>query len=164
LQTALTSSNKPFDGLDDKISAIRGFYESSLNHPDVRALAEDLAFDAKAQLDIEGFFDKLRSLVRYLPDPTGAEFIKAPWVMVGEIHDKGYAVGDCDDLASLAYSLLHSVGVGAVLYVGWYGGHPNPSHIFVGIPQKVGGYTPFDLVADRYGQTKEGRTGVKAYA
>lgn len=164
MQPQTTSRSKPFDGLVDKIDAIRQFYDASLSHPDVRALAESLAFDSKGKLDVVGFFDKLRAMTRYLPDPTGAEFIKAPWVMVDEIHDKGFAVGDCDDLASIAYSLLHSVGVGAALYVGWYDGRAQPSHIFVGIPQVTGAYMPFDLVADKYGQTKNGRTRVKAFA
>jgi hypothetical protein len=163
LRPSTAVSDKPDDGLIDKVDAIRKFYDSTSDHPDVRALAEDLSFNKAKQLDIEGFFSKLKSLVRYLPDPTGRELIKAPWVMVSEIHERGFTTGDCDDLASLSYSLLHSVGIGAALYVGWYDGSSVPSHIFVGVPTVLGGYTPFDLVAEKYGQTKGGRTHVEAY-
>lgn len=158
------TSQAAFDGLSDKIAEIRHFYDTSLSYPDVRALAESLSFDSRNALDIEGFFTKLKALTRYLPDPVGVELIKAPWVMVDEIHGHGVATGDCDDLAALAYSLLHSVGVPAELYVGWYGANEYPTHIFVGVPQKDHSYKAFDLVAPKYGVTKSGLSKVKAYA
>jgi len=164
LRQQTTASNGAFEGLSQKIAEITRFYEDSLSHPDVRALAEALAYDDHGSVDVVGFFNHLKSLVRYLPDPTGVEFIKAPWAMVKEIQTVGSATGDCDDFAALAYTLLHSVGVEAELYVGWYDNAANPSHIFVGIPEKSGAYRAFDLVANAYGQTKAGLTGVKSYA
>jgi hypothetical protein len=162
---ALSSVNSdPQEGLSSKLSTITGFFSESLSHPDVRALAEDLSFNAKGSLDIEGFFSKLKSLVHYLPDPVGVELIKSPWVMVSEIHAKGYAVGDCDDFASLAYTLLHSAGIEAALYVAWKAGEENPFHIFDGVPGKSGGYVPFDLVTKKYGDTLPGIARVQAYA
>ena len=162
MRQSVTSSAAAHNGLQDKIDAIRAYYRQSLNHVDVRAIADSLAFDKSGRLDISGFFDKLHSLIRYLPDPTGAELIKAPWAMVDEIHERGFASGDCDDLASLAYTLLHMLGVSAKLIVGWYGG-PSPTHIYVGVPQKTGGYLPFDLVWPAYGKTKRGAVRTRAY-
>lgn len=161
---ASKTSAAVYQGLADKIATIQNFYTASLSHADVRALAESLAMNAGGALDIKGFFSKLKSLLRYIPDPTGTELIKAPWVMVDQMHETGSASGDCDDFASLAYTLLHSVGVPAELYVGWYAKSTEPSHIFVGVPQKSGGYVAFDLVANVYGQTIPGLTGVQAYA
>lgn len=157
-------SSKGFEGLDDKIAVITGYYDQSLTYGAVRALADSLAFNDRGLLDIRGFYDKLRALVHYLPDTTGAEFIKAPWIMAEEIQERGFASGDCDDLASFAYALLHSVGVPAELYVAWYGREQDPSHIFVGVPQKSGVYYAFDLCARVYGQTIPGLSKVEAYA
>ncbi len=163
-QAKSSSSVEAYEGLGAKISQIQRYYDESLQHADVRALAEAICSNPQGSLDIVGFFDKLKSLTRYVPDPTKAELIKAPWVMVEQIHNEGKAAGDCDDLASLAYTLLHSVGVPAMLYVGWYRGSTNPSHILLGIPQKKGGYAAFDMVANRYGQTNAGITRAEAYA
>lgn len=162
---SISTSSAPFEGLSDKISQIQRFYRESLSYADVRALAESLAFNAGDELDIKSFFSRLKDLVRYLPDPTGAELIKAPWVMVDDILNGGKATGDCDDFATLAYALLHSVGIDAELYVGWYNGASplavdDPSHIFCGVPQKDGTWAAFDLVAKEYGQTLPGLSGI----
>jgi transglutaminase-like putative cysteine protease len=157
------TSTSEYQGLAEKIATIREFYVESQSHADVRTLAEELSFN-EGVLDIEDFFRKLKGLTRYIPDPTGAELIKAPWIMADEITSRGFAAGDCDDLATLAYALLHSVGIEARLYVAWYGkSAENPSHIFVGVPQKNGKYFAFDLVADRYGETLSGISRVEAY-
>lgn len=163
MTTTTTNSTGAYEGLDEKIDAIRSFYSQSHSHPDVRALAESISFTG-GRLDITGFFNRLKSFTRYIPDPTDAELIKAPWIMVEEIHDRGFSAGDCDDLASLAYAVLHAVGVPAKLRVAWYGGAKNPSHIFVVIPQTNGSMMAFDLVANAYGQTKAGATKTQDYA
>ncbi len=158
----LLDSEKPFQGLADKIALITGYYGSSLRHPRIRASAEKYSLDETGSPNVVALFARLRSNFRYIPDPVGSELIKAPWVQLSEIDQRGYTMGDCDDAASLAYTFLHSVGVPAELAVGWYG-QPDPSHIWVEIPTKNGGYLPFDLCARQIGVTKEGASLVKRY-
>lgn len=128
----------------------------------MRAKAEEFSVDATHTPNIAALFARLRSVFRYLPDPVGAELIKSPWVQVGEIDQRGYTMGDCDDAASLAYSFLHSLGVPARLAVGWYG-DKDPRHIWVEAPTKDGSYIPFDLCARTIGVTKGGASTVQTY-
>lgn len=161
-KATLSNSLGAFEGLSDKIALIQSYYEQALRVPSVRAAAEKFSVNDSGQPDIEVLFARLRSHFRYIPDPVGAELIKAPWVQVGEIDARGYTMGDCDDAASLAYSVLRMVGVAAQLCVGWYG-EKDPRHIWTQVPLKDGSYLPFDLCARSIGITKQGATLVKAY-
>jgi hypothetical protein len=154
-------SEKPFQGLDDKVALITGYYGESLRHPTIRATAEKFSLDEMHSPNAVALFARLRSHFRYIPDPVGSELIKAPWIQIDEIGQRGYTMGDCDDAASLAYTFLHSIGVPAKLAIGWYG-HADPSHIWVEIPTQDG-WLPFDLCARQIGITKEGATEVKHY-
>jgi transglutaminase-like putative cysteine protease len=155
-------SDKPFEGLIDKIDLIRGYYRDSLRVASVRALAEKYAADDMGSPNIVALFAGLRSIFRYVPDPVGAELIKAPWVQASEVGQRGYTMGDCDDAASLAYSILRSVGIPARLAVGWYG-ETDPRHIWTEVPTRDGSYIPFDLCAPRLGVTKQNATAVQTY-
>lgn len=161
MRATLSDSEKPFQGLPDKISLITGYYGESLRHAGVRSTAERFSVDELGSPNVLALFARLRSHFRYIPDPIGSELIKAPWVQVSEIEQRGYTMGDCDDAASMAYTMLHSIGVPAKLAVGWYG-RENPSHIWVEIPMKDG-WLPFDLCARQIGVTKDGATKVNRY-
>lgn len=159
------TSSAPLEGLSDKISLIRRYSEESLTHPVVRRMAEESAMNEHNLIDLKKLFSSLRASIRYVKDPVGAEYIKAPWVMADEIRERGYATGDCDDLSCLAYSLLRSIGVPARLVVGWYDGHPNPSHIWVRVPlSSIPRHVwEFDLVAPVLGMTKANPDRVAEY-
>lgn len=144
-------SHAAHEGLTDKIALIRRYYEESLSRPAVRALAEQAVLSGGAK-NLPAAFRYLKERVRYVPDPVGAEYIKAPWVAVGDIEERGWTAGDCDDFASLSYALLRNVGVPAVLTVGWYG-DKNPRHIWTRVPFGVG-FVDFDLTAPRFGVTR----------
>jgi transglutaminase-like putative cysteine protease len=158
----MLDSEKPFQGLEDKVRLIADYYVKSQRYPSIRKAAEDFSLDERGQPNVVALFARLRSHVRYIPDPVGTELIKAPWVQMTEIGERGYTLGDCDDAASLAYTMLHSIGVPAQLAVGWYG-YPDPSHIWVEIPTKDGGWLAFDLCARMVGITKEGASRVEHY-
>jgi hypothetical protein len=154
-------SEKPFQGLEDKIKLILDYYRESLRYQTIRVAAEQYSLDDTRQPNIASLFARLRSHFRYIPDPVGNEYIKAPWVQMDEINQRGATMGDCDDAASLAYVMLHSIGVPAKLAVGWYG-NPDPSHIWVEVPLSDG-WLAFDLCARQVGVTKEGATRVERY-
>lgn len=160
------TSDAPLEGLADKVSLIRRYSEESLAHPIVKRMAEDLAFNEHGIIDLKKLFSALRSKLRYVKDPVGAEYIKAPWIMADEIGDRGFSTGDCDDFASLAYALLRSIGVPARLVVGWYDGQPNPSHIWARVPLSSlpKHVWEFDLVAPVLGMTKANPDRVAEYA
>lgn len=48
---------------------------------------------------------------RYVKDPSFAEYVISPIVMLSEIDNRGFTVGDCDDHVLLLNSLLNSVGI-----------------------------------------------------
>lgn len=159
----LIESNKPFQGLIAKLGIIRDYYPASLRYRSVRAFAEQAAMPpGLGKPSPKALFCNLKSVFRYIPDPVGAELIKAPWQMVREIGDQGWTAGDCDDAASFAYTLLNSVGVPARLGVGWYG-QKDPSHIWTVVPLAGGVSVPFDLCGKVFGETKPGATRVQYY-
>lgn len=60
----------------------------------------------------------LEERVRFVHDPAGLELVKSPTFMLREIESRGYATGDCDDVATLGAALGHAAGLPArfVLY------------------------------------------------
>lgn len=155
-------SDAPYQGLDDKIELIRRYYRESLNHPSVRAAAEEFSHEPFVSPSLPALFTRLRSHFHYTPDPVGAELIKSPWVMLEEIERRGWFAGDCDDASSLAYALLNNMGVPAKLAVAWKGGE-NPEHILVIVPMEGDAELPFDLTAPQLGMTHEDVTRYEIY-
>ena len=54
--------------------------------------------------------DFMEDRVRYVRDPLGVEYVRAPTVMIREAREYGMANGDCDDQVLLSGSMLFSVG------------------------------------------------------
>jgi transglutaminase-like putative cysteine protease len=63
---------------------------------------------------IQSHLEKIRAFVmdrvKYVRDPTGAEYIISPVKMLSEILQTGSSRGDCDDHVLLLNSMLNSVG------------------------------------------------------
>lgn len=68
--------------------------------------------------------------------------------MISEIEQQGYSAGDCDDQATLTYTLLNMIGIPAALRVAWYG-KTMPQHIYT-VAFINGTWTPYDTTS-RYG-------------
>lgn len=151
-QAKTTLSRLPFQGLQTKIDAIRNFYVHSLGVPSIRHFAEKASLGPMGKPSLAALFSYLKGHLKYFHDPTGVEYIKSPQVMVSEIESRGWAGGDCDDFASLAYTLLRSLGYSAELRVGWYGG-ASPSHIY-DVVRRNGVMIPFDLTLRKLGDEK----------
>jgi transglutaminase-like putative cysteine protease len=120
-----------FGGLKQKIDFIRRGYPGSLTDPEVRRFAELGAGRGTRFEQVRNLYAHIKAHVAYLPDPLGVEMTKTPSVMLREIAERGgQTAGDCDDQASLSYTLLKSIGIPAKLRVVWFDGCPMPGHIF----------------------------------
>lgn len=151
-----------YQGLAEKIRLIRDYYVASMKQASVRRFAEKSSVGDMGP-SINVLFTRLRSHVKYIPDHVDAELIKSPGVMVDEINAQGWSGGDCDDFASLSYTLLRSVGIPAELAVVWYDNEASPRHILAVVPMKNGEKIPFDLVAPQLGVTQKNVTKVAYY-
>lgn len=139
----------PYNGLAKKIAfARRAKFAASL-YPEVRQFAEGAAGKGERRLQAGRLFRVIKESVNYVGDPIGVEQTKAPWVLLAEIEARGFAAGDCDDQATLAYVLLDSIGIPARLRVAWYG-NEDPQHIYA-IARLNGEWTAFDTTRDFMG-------------
>ena len=150
-----------YNGLGRKILFARQVKQEATFHPEVRAFAEAAAGKGDRKTQAARIFNIVRDGVNYVPDPVGIEQTKAPWVMLEEIRERGYAAGDCDDQATLSYVLLNSIGIPAKLRVTWTG-RPDPQHIYV-IARLDSTWAAFDTTRSFMGQESP-YTKVKDFA
>lgn len=68
--------------------------------------------------------------VQYLNDPMHVELLKDPQRLCEEILSRGYARGDCDDIAVLMATMALQVGRHAQFVVAGFGGPGSFSHVF----------------------------------
>lgn len=60
---------------------------------------------------VKKIFSFIRKKVKYVKDYFGIEEIQYPSRLLSNILKKGYAYGDCDDMAILVASMLYSIGL-----------------------------------------------------
>ena len=161
MKVSLVQLNGAFNGLATKIKKFREYYRESLGYPEVRSYAEEAAGRGPRIIQAGRMFQTIREKVNYVADPepfhrkgslVGVEYTKAPWQMVKEIKERGFSAGDCDDQASLSYSLLKSAGIPAVMRVVWYGGE-EPKHIYC-LAMLDGKWIAFDTTQDIMGKER----------
>jgi len=160
----ILTSEAPFQGLVDKIGLIRRYMTESLRHPGVRSYAEEINVGENGKKSLNFLFENLKRVFKYMPDPVGVEYIKAPWVLVDEIQSRGWAAGDCDDMAALSYVLMRMVGYNAGLRVGWKNGNTDPSHIWNYVKSRTGLRIDFDLTTPRLGASHPNLTRVEDFS
>ena len=86
--------------------------------------------------------------VYYLNDPLHVELLKDPQRLVEEILDKGWARGDCDDIACLIATMASQVGREAQFVVAGFGEPGVYSHVFTRIKEpRTGAWIVCDPVA-----------------
>ena len=133
-----------FNGLEQKIRFIKHGYQKALVDPLARRFVEITAGRGTREEQARAIYNAVRSRLNYLPDPVGVELTKTPSVILAEMDTRGGSTsGDCDDHASLNYSLLQLAGIPAKLRVIWYGPGSNPKHIYA-IAFLAGRWVPFD--------------------
>lgn len=84
----------------------------------------------------------LRGLWHIVPDPEAAEFVRAPLYQIELAEENGYYLGDCDDAATLAGSLLAALNIPCSLIAIRMPADVEFSHVFLRC--NVNGY-PFDI-------------------
>jgi transglutaminase-like putative cysteine protease len=85
-------------------------------HREVRAVAGSLGASVPSRDEarqIAAIRAYLSRYVRFTPDPAIAEYLQEPRVMIQEAVARGYATGDCDDVAMLGAALGISIGLSA---------------------------------------------------
>ncbi len=68
------------------------------------------AGDHNVDVQLSRIADFVKSMVRYVRDPIGSEYVVSPFRLLLDIYDNGYVSGDCDDHVLLLNSLLGSIG------------------------------------------------------
>jgi hypothetical protein len=105
--------------------------------PEVRGVAMILREPA-------ALYEFVRERVVFQKDPTGMERVRNPIKMLGEIGANGRAFGDCDDLATLAASIVFAMKLApAFIVMGRYTGG-RFEHVYWGVLDGRGGVVPFD--------------------
>lgn len=88
------------------------------------------------------------SHVRYLNDPLTTEWTKDPERLIDEILERGEAVGDCDDIASLIAAMLRQCGREVEFVTVGFGAPGSYAHVFVRAKEpKSGRWVVCDPVA-----------------
>ena len=73
--------------------------------------------------------------VVYVNDPLHVELLKDPERLIREIQERGYARGDCDDIACLIGAMALQVGRQAQFVVVGFGGPGEYSHVFTRVQE-----------------------------
>lgn len=88
----------------------------------------------------------VRTAVHYVSDPLYREFIQTPDVLLLQIHEQGYAQGDCDDHCLLFAALAEAIGIPSTIVGVQTPGAAIPDHVIVTAHLEQGDLS-FDLVA-----------------
>jgi hypothetical protein len=97
-------------GTDETVAAIWGIVKDAAADPGIKLVARRLGHP-------EELYHYLRAHVRFVPDPAGVELIRTPQAILRTIQKRGFATGDCDDLATFGAALLRAMGREPVLVV-----------------------------------------------
>lgn len=131
------------DGVAATIAAIQAVIDDAAFGPDakrLRALAAAIAAGSGAsspQAFGVALWQWCRRYVVFERDPEGIELVRHPGDLLDSIEAEGVALGDCDDLATLAASIIAAASMRPVLVTV---GRKNPGrfeHIFFAI--RLGG-------------------------
>lgn len=101
----------------------------------VRSIAAKLRSDAGG--DALGFaqrlYDWCKAFVVFRRDPENIELLQTPSSMIEQIEEAGIARGDCDDLATLAATMIAAAGFDPVLITVGRKKNGSYQHIFFGL-------------------------------
>ena len=95
------------------VDEIKRVIRESAYNPYVRRWAEQIVEEVKPNDkygEARAVYDFITTHVRYTKDPKGMEFIQTPPLLLQMIEQGEIPKGDCDDIATLAMSLLKSIG------------------------------------------------------
>lgn len=121
-------------GTVQTLDLMRGLVRNGVAHPLVRQTAVDLARrtlpnDTAGQVrEIRAF---LTERMHFVHDPLDWEHVSSPEIPLGEMQDRFYATGDCDDVAVLGAALGGAIGIPARFVVLGFHDVRNPmGHVY----------------------------------
>jgi len=132
----ITGFNGPSSTLSGMVRAIQGPRgEQSML---VRSMTEEVIgelFPKDYVGEISAICNWVAEHIHYTNDPLHVELLKDPQRLVEEIQTRGYARGDCDDLACLIATMALQVGRNAQLVVVGFGRKGDYSHVFARVQE-----------------------------
>jgi len=82
--------------------------------PTIMTVAGKMIRNIRANNFVEEQYSRVASFVldrvTYVADPRGAEYVRSPVKLIREYCERGFAQGDCDDMALLTASLMTALG------------------------------------------------------
>jgi len=82
--------------------------------PTIMTVAAKMIRNIRANNFVEEQYSRVASFVldrvTYVADPRGAEYVRSPVKLIREYCERGFAQGDCDDMALLTASLMTALG------------------------------------------------------
>lgn len=97
----------------------------------------------------------LAARVRFLPDPLiDGDVIRTPALLLKQLERQGFMQGDCDDIATLAATLGHAVGVPArFVTLGFFGPTAPFRHVFTELGDESGKWHELDVTENEQTRT-----------
>lgn len=102
-------------GIFQTVAQIKQNLRVDLRDPEarLRLLAESIIGqtpERNEHAEVGAVFKWTLNHFRYASDPVDIELLKTPLRMYSEVQERGYFVGDCDDVVSFLSALLLSIG------------------------------------------------------
>lgn len=121
------------------VNRMRGIINSSAANPYVRRWAQKALESVMVQDkwgEAQALHDFVRDNIRYTNDPRGIEFVQTPPILLEGIRyyldgrQSDRPIGDCDDMTTLALSLMKSVGFDTAIKVVSFDPEGRYSHVY----------------------------------
>jgi hypothetical protein len=85
--------------------------------------------------EVVAIADWVSQRIRYVNDPMHVELLKDPQRLVEEVQERGFARGDCDDMACLIATMCLQVGRHAQFVVVGFGESGQYTHVFTRVQE-----------------------------
>jgi hypothetical protein len=144
--SGFTGAGDTLKGMVRSVQGDRGERSLVVRSLTEKAIGQVFPKDYQGEIMAIGYF--VHSFVYYLNDPLHVELLKDPTRLAEEIIQKGYARGDCDDIACLTATMALQVGRVSQFVVAGFGEPMNFSHVFCRVKEpKSGKWLVCDPVA-----------------
>ena len=140
------------------VAAMRAVTLDSLRDPAIvdraAAIVRDLDGRDRAG-QIRAIRAWLAANVRFLPDPLiDGDVIRTPSLLLRQLKRDGFMQGDCDDVATLAATLGHAVGIPArFVTLGFFGPTAPFRHVFAELEDTAGQWHEMDVTESEQTRT-----------
>lgn len=142
-QTSFHAPSYQLSGFHGSRDTLRAMVSAALGlHGERSSLVRSATEEAIGKLFPKAYDSEILSIcfwamqkVRYVNDPMHLELVKTPERLVTEIRQRGFARGDCDDIACLIATMCLQVGRNAQFVVVGFGDKGSYSHVFARVQE-----------------------------